>query len=441
MEAGLEYEIKRSDYIYDKENNLLTIMPDTRHTFNFAVKSFCEDYQIDKKEFNVPVVIREGVESCSHMFQGCESFNQPVIIPYGVKTCEYMFGGCMSFNQSVTIPESVENCNHMFWNCTSFNQKIEIPDSVMYCDKMFQDCKSFNQTVTFPDAVHSMHSVFQGCASLNKEIILPDNILYAAAMFKDCESFNQPVALKEKVNNSCSMFSGCKSFNQPVKIPENVLEMSEMFRDCENLNQPIELSVLSSSWCDHMFLNTSSLQKDNVTIHCTAAGRKNLAKTLKKMWGTEVSADEIKVSIKTAEKKTKNTNVITKVSCFTVDNNHWELAEDKLTEYTKDTLYEEIENRCFRNKFKLLEIEEKSKNSMRCLTISCEGELCAIGITDEWNGITHYYNSGVRGENIAIQGSLYPQYMTTNDCGIIRNIIKDFLKNGKPSKNVKWIKE
>lgn len=91
-------------YRYDCEENKLYITGD-RGTIigkNPAVEKFCNDYNIELCEFNIPVIIEKQVIYCLELLKDCSSFNQPV-----------------------TIGKKAEDCHNMFLDCKSLNQKIE----------------------------------------------------------------------------------------------------------------------------------------------------------------------------------------------------------------------------------------------------------------------------------------------------------------------------
>ena len=83
---------------YEFNNGVLTVYSNT------GVKDYCRDCDINPGDFNQPVVISKGVESCFRMFEGCTSFNQPITIPEGVENCKFMFEGCKALSEHNTDP-------------------------------------------------------------------------------------------------------------------------------------------------------------------------------------------------------------------------------------------------------------------------------------------------------------------------------------------------
>ena len=371
-------------YAYDEKNNIVKIYSIR------AVKEFCRDYKINIEDFNLPVVLDDSMEKCYALFEGCSSFNQPVMIPKNVNSCGYMFRDCKAFNQAIKIPNKVIQCSAMFSGCEMLNQPIELPENIKNCSSMFLNCISFNQKIIMP---------------VNMEI---------------CDG----------------MFKGCSSFNQPVVIGESVLDCCGMFRNCTSLNQKIELHS-TSCLSDNMFYNCTSLRPENVTIYSKRTTQKNLEKKLQKMWGTEEINGTVNIVTVKVEKRAKINNIhyVLKES-QTVD-----ITEEEIKKLTLSEIHQKLEELYQSGKMKALEISEESEESMKTLSLYFDEELCSIAIVDDWDDTVYYYNSGEGEELVEIQGNLYPKHMTSSDNELLFLIIDEYLKTGKPTKKVKWIKE
>ena len=446
-------------YIYDKEKNQLVILHNPRKKDNKGVAQFCEDYQIPIEEFNLPVVIDKRVKSCAYLFEGCTNFNQKVEIPEGVRKCNGMFYKCKNFNQEVVIPESVTICGGMFWNCTNFNQKVTIPEGVESCHMMFRNCETFNQPVQLPKSVRNCDDMFEGCKSFNQEVTIPDGVERCVGMFMGCESLNQKVIMSQKTDNAISMFRNCKSFNQKVDIPESTTMCSHMFdgcsqfnqptiigeavthgdfifQNCEMLNQPIELCSRDCS-CTDMLKGCDSLEGKNFTIHCKRIRPQTLQKRLEEIWGTEELKEGINVVYDKPQKK-KEVNIVS-IECKLINNEKINLPKEKIQQMTAQEIHEKLQELIAQKRIETLEMSERSDNSMKVLTVEFEFPLFAIAVIDEWTDVVYYYNSGQGGkEDVEIGGNVYPKHMVSEDEAVLFQVIDDFIKTGRPSKQVKW---
>lgn len=371
-------------YAYDEKNNIVKIYSIR------AVKEFCRDYKINIEDFNLPVVLDDSMENCYRLFEGCSSFNQPVVIPENVTGCMDMFRDCKAFNQSIKVPDNVRQCTRMFMGSQSLNQPVELSKSAEICDSMFAQCKEFNQKMIIPLCVE----------------------------------------------NTSGMFSGCSSFNQSIVLGENVINCGNMFGNCVSLNQKIELHS-TNCYCDNMFYNCTSLRPENVTIYSKRTTQKNLEKKLQKMWGTEEINGTVNIVTVKVEKRAKINNIhyVLKES-QTVD-----ITEEEIKKLTLSEIHQKLEELYQSGKMKALEISEESEESMKTLSLYFDEELCSIAIVDDWDDTVYYYNSGEGEELVEIQGNLYPKHMTSSDNELLFLIIDEYLKNGKPTKKVKWIKE
>ena len=70
-----------------------------------------------------------------------------------------------------------------------------------------------------------------------------------------------------------------------------------------------------------------------------------------------------------------------------------------------------------------------------------EGSQFCIGIIDDHAARNYYYDSGVEGEDVGIRGNDYPRHMVSDDISILKVIMEDFIRYGRPSKKVDWIAE
>ncbi|MCH5345263.1 MAG: BspA family leucine-rich repeat surface protein [Acetatifactor sp.] len=371
-------------YAYDEKNNIVKIYSIR------AVKDFCRDYKMKIEEFNFAVVLDDSMENCYRLFEGCSSFNQPVVIPENVTGCMDMFRDCKAFNQSIKVPDNVRQCTRMFMGCQSLNQSVELSKSAEICDSMFAQCKEFNQKMIIPLCVE----------------------------------------------NTSGMFSGCSSFNQSIVLGENVINCGNMFGNCVSLNQKIELHS-TNCYCDNMFYNCTSLLPENVTIYSKRTTQKNLEKKLQKMWGTEEINGTVNIVTIKVEKKAKINNIhYTLKESQPVD-----IKEEEIKKLTLSEIHQKLEELYQSGKMKALEISEESEESMKTLSLYFDEELCSIAIVDDWDDTVYYYNSGEGEELVEIQGNLYPRHMTSSDSELLFLIIDEFVKAGKPTKKVKWIKE
>ena len=106
---------------------------------------------------------------------------------------------------------------------------------------------------------------------------------------------------------------------------------------------------------------------------------------------------------------------------------------------TAEEINQKLQELFHGKKMETLEISEQSRKSMKVLTIEFEYPLSAIAIFDEWTETIYYYNSGKgKKEDVEIAGNVYPKHMVTEDEEVLFQIIDDFIKTGKPSKQVKW---
>lgn len=113
----------------------------------------------------------------------------------------------------------------------------------------------------------------------------------------------------------------------------------------------------------------------------------------------------------------------------------------EINKLTVQEIHKQLENMYMSGNLVALEIDEKSDNSMRILSIYFDDVKFCIGIVDEWDDTVYYYSSGESDELEDIQGNVYPKHMISSDKEILFLIIDEFVKNGKPTKMVKWIKE
>lgn len=429
----------KDTYRYDEENNIVIVCHNPIPDFiygNTAIRDFCEDHNIRLEEFNSPVIIEDFVKNCEKLFSGCAGFNQKVAIPDGVKDCDHMFSGCARFNQKVVIPDGVEDCGDMFKDCESFNQPIELPESIKATIGMFENCKSFNQTVKTPNGVINSACMFRGCETLNQPITLSNRLVTCDMMFEGCKSFNQKVTLPETLRVCGRMFKGCTSFNQPITIGENVNNCGWMFVDCTALNQPVQV-LRTNCFCTDMFKNCVSLLPENVTLYCRRMIRKNLEKKLQNVWGTEEIMD--KTNIVTV--KTKKTAKISGIRCILEGNRSLKITSEEIGKLTLQEIHQKLEELYDQGELSGLEIREESEESERTLSIYFDELIFCIGIVDAWSGTCHYYNSGEGKEPVVIRGDYYPKHMVSDDKELLFLIIDEFLKNGKPTRKVKWIKD
>lgn len=378
------------EYDFDEKNHVVRIYSPV------GIKTFCREHKIKIEEFNLPVLLDDSITHCSGMFQGCTSFNQPVVIPERVAGCMDMFCDCKAFNQPVKMPAYVVQCARMFVGCSSFNQPIELPKYAAYCYDMFAQCKSFNQKIELP----------------------------------------------LRAENTSGMFAGCSSFNQEIVLGENIINCWSMFANCAALNQKIELHNTHCLY-NNMFLNCTSLCPENVTIYSGRITQKTLEKRLRQMWGRDEAEDiaDIEEKVNIVKVKTIKKIRITDISYTLEGNPSVELEEEELTKLTSAEIFQKLEELYSTQKLTALEISTRSASSMKTLAVYFDKELSAISVIDDWDESVSYYNSGEGKEPVEIRGNFYPRHMVSGDRDILFLIIEDFLKTGKPSKQVKWIRE
>lgn len=77
----------------------------------------------------------------------------------------------------------------------------------------------------------------------------------------------------------------------------------------------------------------------------------------------------------------------------------------------------------------------------KTLAVYVEGTQFCIGIIDDCASKNYYYNSGIEGEDVGIRGNDYPKQMVSDDIYILKRLMEDFIKYGRPSKKVDWSEE
>ena len=389
-------------------------------------------------EFDQPVTIPSGVELCWRMFTDCKNFNSPVTIEEGVKSCMNMFENCISFNQPITLPESVTDCEEMFRGCTSLNQPVNLPKGLKQCNSMFWDCKAFNQPVIIPEGLVRCRNMFRGCESFNQLVNLPNSIKDCQGMFSRCTSLNQPVTLPKNVKECRGFLAGCTSFNQPVTVEDNgeVLDCWNMLSGCTSLNSKVELKHMECR-CDNFLQGCTSLEPENVTIYTKRTSEKNVQKKLEKIWGSqEVKPDTNVVLV--PPKRSGESTTVRYIKYVLSGNRQFEIFSEEIRQLMPVGLYQKLEELLKKDEFISLELEEETVSSMNVLAIYFDGEKFAIGVTSEWSGMARLYDSGEGKEQVAIRGNVYPRHMVSEDKELLLKIIDDFIKTGKPSKQVKW---
>ncbi|MDE6054030.1 MAG: DUF285 domain-containing protein [Lachnospiraceae bacterium] len=197
------------------------------------------------------------------------------------------------------------------------------------------------------------------------------------------------------------MFEGCSKFNHSVILGEKLESCWDMFHDCVSLNQPIEILSVDCI-CNEMFKNCVSLEPEKVTIHIRKSSQKNVTRRLQKMWDTEESA----LNTSTAK----------------------ELSE----------MFERLYNE---GELALVEMTVETGVASKTLAVYVEGTQFCIGIVDDYASKNYYYNSGAEGEDVGIRGNDYPRHMVSDDINILKVIMEDFIRYGRPSKKVGWIVE
>lgn len=407
MKTDIKYE-------YDKKNEILTIYynPDGLRS-NTAVIDFCKDYRINLDKFNLSVIIGENVQNCTELLKGCKGFDQPIVLHDHVVSTLDMFCGCESFDQPIILPKSIQVCSGMFKLCKNFNQKVVIPDNVVKTAGMFVGCEMFDQLIELPESVRNSMGMFRLCKNFNQKVVLP----------KDIESCDY-------------MFDGCSKFNQPVTLGEKVEKCWAMFHDCVSLNQPIEILSVDCI-CNEMFKNCDSLEPEKVTIHTRKTSQKNIIKRFQKMWDTEEVISGVNVVFEKVPPKKK----ISSIEYQVTDGPRYAVEESALNTSTAKELSEMFEGLYNEGELALVEMTVETGVASKTLAVYVEGTQFCIGIIDDYTSKNYYYNSGAEGEDVGIRGNDYPRHMVSDDINILKMIMEDFIRNGRPSKKVGWIVE
>lgn len=186
-----------------------------------------------------------------------------------------------------------------------------------------------------------------------------------------------------------------------------------------------------------MFQNCTSLLPENVTLHCRRMTGKNLEKKLQRVWGTE----EIKIKTNIVTTKARKTAKISGIHYTLEGNRSYDLERKEIRQLTLQEIHERLENVYVQGELLAIEISEESEESAKTLTVYFDKQIFCIAIVDEWNDTVFYYDSCERGGLVEIQGNVYPRHMVSGDKEVLFLIIDDFLKNCKPSRKVKWIRE
>lgn len=324
------------------------------------------------------------------------TFNLPVVLASSVVDCAGLFQSCFEFNQPLTIPSGVEKCWWILRNCKKFNSPVIIEEGVEDCHEMFYECESFNQPITLPKSVKNCDDMFRGCTSFNQPVNLPESLKRCKGMFINCKSFNQPVKIPEGVVRCNAMFVNCEALNEPVELPQSIKNCASMFSGCTSFNQPVTLPK-----------NVEDVKP-----------------------GTNV--------VLVPPKRSGESTTVRNIKYVLSGNRQYDISSDEIRKLMPAGLHQKMEELLKQEEFISLELEEETVNSMNVLAIYFDGPKFAIGVTSEWSGTARLYDSGTGKDQVEIRGNLYPRHMVSEDKELLLMIIDDFIKTGKPSKQVKW---
>ena len=189
-----------------------------------------------------------------------------------------------------------------------------------------------------------------------------------------------------------------------------------------------------------MFKNCTSLLPENVTLHCKWMIRKNLEKKLQNVWGTEAIMNRTNI-VTVKPQKTKKTMKIDFIGCILKGFRFLNINREEIKQLTPQEIHQKLEQLYDQGELSRLEIHGISEESYNTLYIRFEETIFCISIVDEWSGTCYSYNSGEGGEDVFIWERYYPRHMVSEDKELLFLIIDEFLKNAKPTRKVKWIKE